>query len=378
MPVPLDKRSIIDSDRLTSGEKRALFIGVTLPLVLGAVFAMWFFVWRDTWENDHRESIIALSTKARSLEQAGRDADAKNEYDSISATVGPHILRDPELAEKVRFARDASTRLAEHMASIREHEASQQWDERARLALVKKAAEEAKQFEVDNTARKIEAASNIGSESERRAEAIKRDADFDRLFNASRSPMKIDVKGSKLTVAYPFQKLYVAKSKFQFGNNPPIYVGGSFASYFEYNVDDESPVDLRFFKISGKPEMITFASDRPDVLKVSESGGIVALSPGKVIITVTLAGVITRIPILIEALPVDLPTTTDELVRVLGLPDKQKDVLFVWPDTGFVDGIFYNTTPAHDAIASHWRYNRYPDVVFVIQDSKLMDVTNSK
>lgn len=367
-----------DSDRMTVGEKRAIVIGITVPLLAGTAFALWLFVWRDTWEADHRQSILRLSVEAQSLEQAGRAEEAKQEYDSISAMIGERILHDEELATQARLARDGSAHLGERIVLKREREMRDRQDQDARLVIAQKAVAETERIEATDIARRNEEAKGRILEDQRRAEEIKREAEFDQLFSVSHSPVLVNVRDSKLKISYPIEKLYVAVSKFRFGDKPPVCVGGDQTRFFDVKVDGGNPVDLRFFKVSGVPEKITFTSDNPKVLAVRENGGVLALGPGKAIITITLAGADARIPILVEALPVGVPITTDELIKALGLPDHQEQVLFLWPDNGFVDGIFYATRPDHNATASHWRYKRFPNVVFVIRDSKFVDISNYK
>jgi hypothetical protein len=359
-------------DRMTSSQRLALVLGITVPLLVGAGIVARLLVWRDTWEEDHRQELIRLSTDGQRFVRSGDEREAKQKYDSVLAIVGQREIHDPELAEKTRIARDGSARIAE-----REERDSREAE--SRHALADKLAAQRAEADVADAVRRNADANTRLLEGQSRAEAAKRAMAFKELVAATHSPIMAEVRGSKLSISYPFDNLYVAESKFRFGSKP-LYVGHGPVELCEFSlnceVDGRPPIEMRYFQLRGMPEKITFKSDAPEVVAVDDIGSVRAMSPGNAIVTVTLAGVSKRIPISVEALPVRVPLAVDGLIKALGLPDDRKEVVFSWPDNGSVDGVFYGTRPDHDAVASHWYYNRFPTVVFVIQDSQLVAVTN--
>jgi len=85
--------------------KRVLFTGSGVLLLLAAVLVCWLYL-RDTWEQDHHDRIVALEKEATSLRLNARFESSVEKYRELLFLVGRRKIRNPDLAEVVRSARE--------------------------------------------------------------------------------------------------------------------------------------------------------------------------------------------------------------------------------------------------------------------------------
>jgi hypothetical protein len=111
---------------LTPNEKRLLWGGIGGAVLLIAIFSLYFFVIRDTWEADHRSEIIQLSQDSVTLSRGKNPADALKQHDELVRLIGKRTLVSPDLARAVTDARNAveperrKLREKEAMATVRD------------------------------------------------------------------------------------------------------------------------------------------------------------------------------------------------------------------------------------------------------------------
>ena len=64
-------------------------------------------------------------------------------------------------------------------------------------------------------------------------------------------------------------------------------------------------------------------------------------------------------------------TTSDEIIKIFGLPDFVESYFFKWPDKKTKNGIYYAPKVNYSESGEHWRYKKYPDLVIDISAGKV-------
>ena len=88
---------------------------VKIALALGGVAAafavvllIWFFVFRDSWEQDHYADLVLMSEESVHLIRSGRPADGLRKFEQIQQIVGERQLTNSTLASAIADARAAA------------------------------------------------------------------------------------------------------------------------------------------------------------------------------------------------------------------------------------------------------------------------------
>ncbi len=175
-------------------------------------------------------------------------------------------------------------------------------------------------------------------------------------------------------------KVYGSKDIFISGDDPkadvPTHkIKDIFIGSFSITYDGDSLINDIYCKINGLTEEIHYQSSNSKVISVSNheatdansAGRIIIHGVGSAIVTLTLAGQSLELPLKVTKLPVYTCMPTDDLIKLLGLPDKKTLNVVEWPDHKYIDGILYEPSASQEKVyAEHWFYSKYPKVAFAV------------
>ncbi len=126
----------------------------------------------------------------------------------------------------------------------------------------------------------------------------------------------------------------------------------------------------RYVKLGGETVEVRFDSSDPSIVFPMKSGRFTARSPGRVVLSVTIADARVDIPVRIVPLPIWAHAKVDDIIAALGLPDRLTKELIPWPESRIVDNVLY---PRRDEAKGwrvhHWMYDAYPGLVIALDDS---------
>ncbi len=129
----------------------------------------------------------------------------------------------------------------------------------------------------------------------------------------------------------------------------------------------------KFILESSNPVVATIVSDAPrEDYSLSHPGDITFLSPGRAQFTVSIGASSARISVNVVRVPIWHSMSKDEVMAVLGMPDRTNKGWISWPEDKVVDGLYYSTSgSAYGTAYEHWFYKAYPGAVFRFEDDKL-------
>jgi hypothetical protein len=189
-------------------------------------------------------------------------------------------------------------------------------------------------------------------------------ADFDALLATVKSPVVLKVDETEVTFHYGPTTRY-------------IIGGGTPSGQFVVEVNGRLAIDNKYFKAGSQTYTVKLSSSNPKIIDFPKDhyGGYGVFNirtPGKVVLTVAAGANTIRIPISVIKVPVRSEMTTDQIIKVLGLPDKETNRYIPWPETENVDDLYYTTSDGHGRFVRHWLYNRYPGAVFRISTQRTL------
>lgn len=132
-----------------------------------------------------------------------------------------------------------------------------------------------------------------------------------------------------------------------------------------------------YFAVHGRPEKITFDSSDPAVMEVKDVGGntlreITFKGAGDVSLMVHFMGKKAPFPLHVTELPFAIGDSSDDVVKAIGLPDDDHQVIVSWPEAKTVDGIIYAPSASQRVIsAHHWQYKAFPGLTVSIVDGQI-------
>lgn len=208
------------------------------------------------------------------------------------------------------------------------------------------------------------------------------------------SPVILKVGDGELRVRFQFTTLYIPASPHE---GRLGYSSFFFVTYQESGgTGYKKPID-GYFRVNGKAEKLTVRSSNEKVLaghgqlptarellagkkwplsrdlNYGDNYGLSldAVGPGTATVVVSLAGRSVSITMNVVELPINgggiHATTKDEVIKILGLPDKREERYMSWPYSGWVDGIYYSDPKVRGVSIEHWKYDKYPGLVISFQ-----------
>jgi hypothetical protein len=179
-----------------------------------------------------------------------------------------------------------------------------------------------------------------------------------RGFNLEARHATIDLGESRLEITIESPLIYLPNEgtkKFYAFVTPKFFVG-----------DREQPATEGFYKINGKAESIVYSSSNELVMS-AEKFGAEFKEAGDAILSVSIVGKTVSMPIHVVRLPFGDQHTAQDIIKLLGLPDRQKEVHASWPNGAIEDGISYSPNLQYRYIdANYWRYDRFPGLVISV------------
>lgn len=206
------------------------------------------------------------------------------------------------------------------------------------------------------------------------------------------SPVILKVGDGELRVRFQFTTLYIPAN---IPKGDDILVRGSrteqcgytrffFVGYRPGLGGQHKKPTTGFFRVNGKAAKLECRSSNEAVLRVvgydDEEGLCVeGLAPGKANIVVSLAGRSVEVPLKVVQIPVRTGDfrveehtggrshTREDVIKILGLPDDQKETFVRWPDFAFHAGHFFSPRAGTSWTIRHWKYDKYPgaEIIFV-------------
>lgn len=168
-----------------------------------------------------------------------------------------------------------------------------------------------------------------------------------------------------------------------------------FCYYFWKNngEDWQKPVSIKYFNVNGKAASIEKGYIKAERVKVDDSNSVFK---EKIVITGYITfqektfGIIKDFYIVpfncfvIDELKFSNSsiwkeaTTADDVIELLGLPDKIEKYSFRWPDRKSKNGFTYSPEVTNSAYGEHWRYKSYPDLVIDMVGNKVRSFTTNR
>ena len=100
-------------------------------------------------------------------------------------------------------------------------------------------------------------------------------------------------------------------------------------------------------------------------MTIDSEGKFKVKKPGNVIITISVDDDFVKIPLKIINIPIAEGMSRDNVIEILGMPDKVNKKYIGWVESANIDGIFYyaNTNDGMGISVEHWIYNKYPNAI---------------
>lgn len=187
--------------------------------------------------------------------------------------------------------------------------------------------------------------------------------EFDVLYANTETPAKLYVGNETIKVHYGDKVLYVIR------DNPDSYL----STYFDFLFFSQLPIEFKgnlalenkYLKIGDQTKIVKFASNNEDILTIDSDGTFKVKKPGNAIITISVDDNLVQVPLKIIDIPLTKGMTRDEVIEILGMPDKVNKKYIGWAESAFVDGIFYsaNRNDGSGVSVEHWIYKKYPNAI---------------
>lgn len=139
-----------------------------------------------------------------------------------------------------------------------------------------------------------------------------------------------------------------------------------------------------FYPVGDNAEEIKISSSDPDTATIDRKpslgiGHILSFNKqGTANLKIEFATKVFLIEIRAVAIDINLGDDGADVVRKLGLPEKERRVYVRWPNTEQYDNIIYNPSASQSSIsAQHWQYNKYPYLVISIVNGKVHRISSS-
>ncbi len=128
----------------------------------------------------------------------------------------------------------------------------------------------------------------------------------------------------------------------------------------------------RYVKLGGKTVEIEFASSDESVVCPFLPGVFSVEGTGRAVLTVTIADTQAEIPVEIVPLPIDSNTKAVAIMQVLGVPDRVTKEYVPWPESRFVDNVFYGKRENGEGWRiHHWLYDAYPGLIIALDQDDI-------
>ena len=137
------------------------------------------------------------------------------------------------------------------------------------------------------------------------------------------------------------------------------------------NSNYELPISEKWFSVLGKTESINIDSNTPTKMKTYDDLSFRISEEGISVLVIYFLDKNISLDFDVRVIPIDLGLgkkiyTTDDIIQEYGLPDERVPYAFSWPERKLFDGIWYSPKAGTPVFGEHWRYLKYPDLVFDI------------
>lgn len=180
---------------------------------------------------------------------------------------------------------------------------------------------------------------------------------FDKLFKTESTPAVINIGTEKVYIHYGDNIIYILKS--------PIYRKRRFGSTLKTQFHGEEAIENIYIKINNETKTINYKSSNEKILKIDEKGRFEVKKAVDIIVTVSIDNNYATIPFKIIEIPIKHEMKREEVIKILGMPDKRTKKYIGWLESDTIDGIYYYADTYYGGGLSidHWIYNKYPKAV---------------
>lgn len=189
-------------------------------------------------------------------------------------------------------------------------------------------------------------------------------------------PLYLNVVGGILRISFEYTHIYL------FADEDKRSEDLNFSFMYKDSSGKVHHSTADYFDVNGQPMKITYESDNTEIVSFDKKdlkyslGDVTFEKPGTANIVITFAGTVVKVPITVIRLPFNRNTPAEEIIKQLGLPDEEKNVIECWPDTSTVDNIIYSPSASERCISrKHWRYKQFTEAVFAITTGTIQDKT---
>lgn len=188
-------------------------------------------------------------------------------------------------------------------------------------------------------------------------------SEFERLLKTKKSPQILRIGKSQVKVHYGENLIYVLQDTTKPGW--PDY-GEPYLEreILAYEFKGRRPINGNLIKVGNETKMIKIKSNNPEIISTEDYGWLIIKSTGDVIITVYVDNYFIDIPFCVIQIPLKKDMKEEEVVKVLGIPDKRYEKYLDWNTSKTIDGIHYYVDDVYGETVKHWMYKKYPKVVF--------------
>lgn len=125
----------------------------------------------------------------------------------------------------------------------------------------------------------------------------------------------------------------------------------------------------KFVKVSDKTVEVLFRSSDETAIFPMEKGYFRVVGPGRSTISISVEDRHVEFPVNVVPLPFERGASVLDVIKKLGLPDYETRVYIPWPDSKFVDGIFYyRKDNGLGQQVHHWMYKAYPGLILSLDE----------
>lgn len=192
------------------------------------------------------------------------------------------------------------------------------------------------------------------------------DNDFINLLKNCKNPSTIPLPNNdELYIKYGDTKYYIIEEgplSYSFGD----YTVYGYGHLYLETKNNANIINNYLIEVNDNTEKIIYNSSNPDILDINKNGQFEIKDNGNVVIIVSLLDKKAYIPIKVIKLPLKEGMSEEEVIEILGMPDDITDTYISWPNSDFVDGIFYyrrNDGCGRNIL--HWFYDEYPDAIII-------------
>lgn len=136
----------------------------------------------------------------------------------------------------------------------------------------------------------------------------------------------------------------------------------------------QEPTANKWFSVAGKATAVTLSTNTPKKMTTHNDTSFGINDEGISSLVVSFLGKNMSLDFNVFVIPItpgfggksEQVSKTDDIITLYGLPDSKTPYAIAWPNEKIVNGFIYFPKPGLPESGEHWRFRKYPDLVFDI------------